>query len=141
MVFHLTAAAHDIAAARIEDTVAGTAGNIHCLKNMDMIARHLTVTYEEAGCCKRSKAAAYDIGIFLINAVWFFRACKCFVVSVGIIDSLAVFVVTTAFCVAVAVCGCLLFLFRSLIIFFLCEVCSSESGCKYRCCCKFFVCL
>ena len=27
------------------------------------------LTIEEAGCCKRSKAAAYDIGIFLINAV------------------------------------------------------------------------
>ena len=52
MVFHFTSASHDIAAGRIEDAVAGATGDVHRLQNMNVLARHLTVTDEEAGCCE-----------------------------------------------------------------------------------------
>ena len=52
MVLHLTSAAHHVAAGRIEDAVAGSTGDVHCLQNMNVLARHLTVTDEEAGCCE-----------------------------------------------------------------------------------------
>ena len=45
MVFHLTAAAHYIAAKRILNTVSGTTCNIHSLQNMDMLTLHLAVAY------------------------------------------------------------------------------------------------
>ena len=57
MVFHFTSASHDIAAGRIEDAVAGTAGNVHSLQNVDMGAWHLGITNEEAGSSERSTGA------------------------------------------------------------------------------------
>ena len=49
MVFHFTAASHDIATCWIKDTIAGTTGDVHSFQNVDMGTRHLTVTNEEAG--------------------------------------------------------------------------------------------
>ncbi len=46
VVFHLTAASHDVAAGRIVDTVAGTAGDVHGFQNVDVIAFHLAVSYK-----------------------------------------------------------------------------------------------
>lgn len=91
MVFHFTSASHDIAAAGIKDAVAGSSGNIHCLKNMNMRAGHLAVAYQEAGSGKRSKTTSYNVGIFMVNAFRLFRTGKGFVVSVAVIDSFAVF--------------------------------------------------
>ena len=64
MVFHFPAAAHYIAAGRIEDTVAGAAGNILDLQNVNMGAGHLSVAYKEAGRRQEAKAAAHQVCIF-----------------------------------------------------------------------------
>ena len=88
VVFHLTAASHDVAAGRIVDTVAGTAGDVHGFQNVDVIAFHLAVSYEEA---------------LLIDAFRFFRSCEGFVVSVGVINAFAVFLIFSALGVAVII--------------------------------------
>ena len=101
MVFHLTAASHDVTACRIKDSVAGAAGNIHSFQNVDVGTGHLSITDKEAGSSERSKSASYDVCMFVVNTFRFFRAGECFVVSVCIIDTFAVFFVLAAFCVAV----------------------------------------
>ena len=71
VVFHLTAASHDIAAGRIVDTVAGTAGDVHGFQNVDVIAFHLAVSYKEARCCEGCEAASYEVCALLIDASGF----------------------------------------------------------------------
>ena len=101
MVFHFTAASHDIATCWIKDTIAGTAGNIHGFQDMDMGTRHLCITYEEAGSGERSKSASNDVSVFVIHTFWFLRTGECFVVTVCIINTFAVLFIFAAFCVAV----------------------------------------
>lgn len=78
MILHFTTAAHDIATARIEDTVTGPACNVHSFKNMNMLSRHLSVTNKETCRCQRSKTTAYDIGMLLIHTLRLFRSGKSF---------------------------------------------------------------
>ena len=101
MVFHFTAASHDVTACRIKDSVAGAAGNIHSFQNVDVGTGHLSITDEEAGSSERSKSASYDVCMFVINAFRLFRTGESLVVSVCIIDTFTVFFVFSAFCVAV----------------------------------------
>ena len=101
MVFHLTAASHDVTACRIKDSVTGTAGNIHSFQNVDVGTGHLCIADEEAGSSERSKSASYDVCMFVINAFRLFRTGESLVVSVCIIDTFTVFFVFSAFCVAV----------------------------------------
>jgi len=103
VVFHLTAASHDVAAGRIVDTVAGTAGDVHGFQNVDVIAFHLAVSYEEARCCEGCEAASYEVCALLIDAFRFFRSCEGFVVSVGVINAFAVFLIFSALGVAVII--------------------------------------
>ena len=101
VVFHLTAASHDISACRVENTVAGTAGNIHSFQNVNMGTRHLCITYEEAGSGKRCKTASNDISVFIIYAFWLFRMGECFIIAIGIVNTFAVLFIFAAFCIAV----------------------------------------
>ena len=135
MVFHFTSASHDIAAGRIEAAVAGTAGNVHSLQNVDMGAWHLGITNEEAGSSERSKTASYDICVFVIYAFRFLRAGKCLIVTVGIVDAFAVLFVFAAFCIAViSSCsfGFFCFGFFDLLVF-LRSLCKHGS-CSGSCC-------
>ena len=52
MVLHLTTTTHYITSCRIKNTITCTACNIHCFQNVNIFTRHLTVSYQEAGCCK-----------------------------------------------------------------------------------------
>ena len=103
MIFHLTAATHDITSGRIKNSIAGTAGNVHGFQDVDMIPGHLCISDQEAGSCQGSKAASYDVSIFLIYTFRFLRMCKCFVVSVGIIDAFAVAVIFSALSVTIVI--------------------------------------
>ena len=47
MVLHLTSATHYIASCRVIYTIAGTTSYIHSLKNMNILSRHLCVSYKE----------------------------------------------------------------------------------------------
>ena len=106
VVFHLPAASHDISPAGVKNTVAGPAGNVHGLQNVDVGAGHLTVSYKEARCCERSQSAAYQICIFVVNAFRFFGTGECFVVTVGVVNALAVFLIFAALCIAVTIVDC-----------------------------------
>ena len=64
VVFHLTAASHDVAAGRIVDTVAGTAGDVHGFQNVDVIAFHLAVSYKEARCCEAARPLPTRYALF-----------------------------------------------------------------------------
>lgn len=124
MVFHLTAASHDVSSHRIKNTVACTACNVHRFQDVNVVARHLCVSYKEASCCQRSKSASYQICMLVIYAFRFLWAGKCFVVTVCIINALAVFLIFAALCIAVIrvyVCFCDLFLFAALV----CQNCCS----------------
>ena len=135
VVFHLTAASHDVAACRIEDTVAGTAGNVHGFKDVDMGTRHLCITYQEAGSSKRCKTASDDVSVFVIYAFRFFRAGKRFVITICIIDAFAVFFVFAAFCIAVIRAGSFGFLcFCSFAFFVFLRVFCEHCGCSGSCC-------
>lgn len=73
MIFHLTSSAHHVTSGRIEDTVTCASCNIHCFQDMDMISRHLSVSYQEAGSCKRGEPASYDISTLLFHPLRFFE--------------------------------------------------------------------
>ena len=132
MVFHLTAASHDVSSHRIKNTVACTACNVHRFQDVNVVARHLCVSYKEASCCQRSKSASYQICMLVIYAFRFLWAGKCFVVTVCIINALAVFLIFAALCIAVIrvyVCFCNLFLLTA----FICQDCCSCTCCG-KCC-------
>ena len=101
MILHLTSASHNISSGRIKNTITGTTCDIHCFQNVNMISRHLCIPYQEAGCCQRSQSASYQICMFIIYAFWFFRAGKCFIISICIIYTLAVFLLFAALGIAV----------------------------------------
>ena len=129
MIFHLTSATHYISSARVKDTIACTACDIHCFQNVDIFSRHLSVTNQETSCCKRSKTTSDDICMFIIYAFWFSRMSKCFVVTIGIINSLAVFFIFSTLCIAVftRVVKCIIF------FFFLCLSCFIFLSCCHCC--------
>ena len=135
MVFHLTSATHYISSARIEDTITCTACNVHCFQNVDILSRHLSVTYKETGCCKRCKSTSYDVSMFVIYTLWFSRMGKCFVVTVGIIDSFAVFLIFSTLCIAIFTCvvKCIIFFFLLCFCCFIflscCHCCYASSNC------------
>ena len=129
MVFHLTAASHDVSSHRIKNTVACTACNVHRFQNVNVVARHLCVSYKEASCCQRSKSASYQICMLVIYTFRFLRAGKCFVVTVCIINALAVFAALCIAVIRVYVCFCDLFLFAALV----CQNCCSCTCCS-KCC-------
>ena len=103
MIFHFTAAAHHIPSGWIENTITGTACNIHSFQNMNMRARHLTVTYKETCRCQRGKTTSYNIRIFLIHTLWLLGPCKSFIISVTVINTLAVLLILSTFRIAVAI--------------------------------------
>ena len=132
VVLHLTAASHYVSSHRIKNTVACAACNVHCFQNMDVVTRHLCVSYQEAGCCQGSKSASYQICVLVIYAFRFLRAGECFVVTVCIINALAVFLVFATLCIAVIrvyVCFCDPFLLTA----FICQNCCSCTCCG-KCC-------
>ena len=132
MVLHLTAASHDVSSHRIEDTITRTACNVHRFQDVNVVARHLRVSYKETSCCQSRKSASYQICMLVIYAFRFLRAGKCFVVTVCIINTFAVFLVFTTLCIAVIrvyVCFCNLFLFTA----FICQNCYSCTCCG-KCC-------
>ena len=135
MVFHLTTATHDISSGRIKDSIAGTAGNIHGFQDVDMITWHLCVSYQEACSSQGSKTASYNVGMLVVHTFRFFRTGKGFVVTVGIINPFAVFVMLSTLGVAV-VCSSFfhmeVFLFVDLSCFFHQHGCAG-SGCR-KCC-------
>ena len=101
MVLHLSAAAHHIPSGRIIDTVTGPSCYVHGLQDVNVIAGHLSVAYQETGCRQGSQAAAYDISVLLIHTLGLPGSCKSFIVSVGIINALAVLIKSAKFCIAV----------------------------------------
>lgn len=85
VVIHLTAAAHYEALGCIINAVAGAACQRQMLKQGDVLARHLSVTDEEAGCRKTCKAGAYYVGGFFIDTFGLFRGGKSFIVTAAVI--------------------------------------------------------
>ena len=85
VVVHLTAAPHHVAEIFEFVAVAGAAGEVPLLQNVDMLALHLAVPHEIAGGGQGRQAAADDIGGFLIHALGLLGAGKGFVVTAGII--------------------------------------------------------
>ena len=101
MIFHLAATAHHISSGCIINSIACATGNVHCLQNMDVRAGHLSIPYQEAGCCQSRKTTSNNVGIFILHTLRLFRPCKCLIISVRIINSLTVFLVFSPFCIAV----------------------------------------
>ena len=105
VVLHLPAAPHDVAPAGVKDAVAGAAGHVHGLQDVDVVPRHLAVPHQKTGGRQGGQAAAHDPGLFFLHAGGFFGPGKGLVVAAGIIDALAVFVVFAPLGVAVAALG------------------------------------
>ena len=85
MIIHFAATAHDIAKLRIFIAVTGTTRNGVLFKNVYMPARHLTITYQIAGCSQSSKTGTNDIGRFVLNTLRLSGTGKSLVVTTGII--------------------------------------------------------
>ena len=135
MVLHLTSAAHHISSGRIIDTVAGASCNVHRLKNVNVGTFHLTVSHQEAGCCQRGQSAADNIGTLLIHTLRLSRSRKSLVITVGIVDTLAVLLMPAALGIAVFRSRLLLdrFLLRTLAVVLMaaCRQCRHTcSGCQ-----------
>ena len=132
VILHLTAASHDVSSHRIEDTITCTACNVHRFQDVNVVTRHLRVSYKEASCCQSRKSASYQICMLVIYAFRFLWAGECFVVTVCIINALAVFLIFATLCIAVIrvyVCFYDLFLFAALV----CQNCCSCTCCS-KCC-------
>ena len=85
MVFHLPAAADDKAQLRVQDAVAGAAGQSGFLEDVDALTRNLSVTDQESGGSQAGKAGAYQPSGFLIGVVRLAGTGKGFVVSIGVV--------------------------------------------------------
>ena len=121
VVLHLPAAPHDISAGGVVDAVAGAAGYIHGLQDVDTGTIHLSVPHQETGCRQSGQAAAHNIGALLLHARRLLRPGKGLVVAVGIIDALGVFLVSAQLRVAV-VTAVLRLTFRLGILLILCRL-------------------
>ena len=62
---------------------------------------HLTVSHQEAGCCQRGQSAADNIGALLIHTLRLSRSRKSLVITVGIVNTLAVLLMLAALGIAV----------------------------------------
>ena len=93
VVLHLPATPHHIAPAGVEDAVAGTAGHVHGLQDVDVVPGHLPVPHQEAGRRQGRQAAAHNVGALVLHALRLLRPGKGLIVAVGVIDALAVFLV------------------------------------------------
>ena len=106
---------------------------------MDVIARHLSVAHQKASCRQRSKTASYNICALLVHTLRFLRAGKRLVISVRIVNTLAVLLMFPAFRVAVLLfdrlfhCLFLRFLLRILVTLH-CRRCCDSGACRERCC-------
>ena len=133
MIFHLTSATHYITSGRIINAITCSTCNVHCLQNMDVISRHLSISYQKAGCCQRSKTASYNVCTFFVNPLRFLRSCKSFIVTVGIINAFAVFFIFSALCIAVFLLRCICCRFFHLIfdviLMILCGKCHGSCAC------------
>ena len=87
MVVHFPAAPHDVAQILELIAVAGAAGQVALLQNVDVLTFHLAVPHQIAGGGQGRKAAAHDIGGFLIHALRLLGAGKRFIITTGIIHS------------------------------------------------------
>ena len=68
---------------------------------MDVLSRHLGITDEKARRRQGRETASHKVRGLLLDPRRFLRAGECLVVSVCVVDSLAVFIVFSQFCVAV----------------------------------------
>ena len=138
MVFHLSAAPHDISSGCIKDTVTGSSGNIHGFQNMNLFSRHLAIPYQKAGCSQSCKTASHNICAFLFYAFRLFRSCKSFVIPPGIINPFCISYLFSPFCITIClITGMLLNFFFLILDFFLfinrrscscCKGCNSDSN-------------
>ena len=127
VVFHLPAASHDISPAGVKNTVAGPAGNVHGLQNVDVGAGHLSVPHQKTGGCQGCQAAAHNIGVFLLHTLRFLRPGKGLIVAAGIVDTLPVSLVAAQFGIAVGIGRGVHCFFRSLLC--VCQLLCSHSRC------------
>ena len=97
MILHLAAATHHISTGRILNTVTCTACYLHRLQNMDIFSRHLCVSHKKTRRRQRSQSTSDDISRFALDSRRFLRARKRLIISLRIINSLAVFLLAAAF--------------------------------------------
>ena len=81
MVIHFTAAAHDITDFRIVPSVTGTASDRIAFKEMNVFTRHLCITHEKTSCRECRKSGSDEVGGFMVNSLWLFRAGKRLIVT------------------------------------------------------------
>ena len=137
VVFHLTSATHYITSCWVINSVARTTGDIHSFKNMNIFALHLSISYKKTCSCKWSKSTSYKICTLVINTFRFFRPCKCFIITVWIVNTFTVLCIFATLCVP----ECIMFFFLNffysffLLSFFAlcCNCCNSCSNCYQRC--------
>ena len=94
MIFHLPSTPHHIASGRIMDSIAGTSSNVHGFQYMNIFAWHLCIPYQETGRRQGTKAASDQIRSFSFYSHWFLWSGKCLIVSLRIINTLAVLFLT-----------------------------------------------
>ena len=108
---------------------------------MNMRTWHLTITHQKTCCCKRCQTTTNQISIFFFYSFRFFRTRKCFIISITIINSFAVFFVFSSLRITI-----IRFFYRFLFYFsfrfclfiiFCCNSCS-HSCCKCNSYCQTF---
>ena len=135
VVFHFTAASHDVAACRIKDTIAGTTGNVHGFEDMDVGTRHLCVTNKEAGSSERCRPLPTMVACLSSTPSGFSGRANTSSITICIVDAFAVLFVFAAFCIAVVRSGSFGFLcFCSFDLFIFLRVFCEHCGCSGSCC-------
>ena len=85
MVVHLPAAPHDIAQVLELIAVAGSAGQVALLQNVDVFALHLAIPHQIAGGGQGGQTAAHQIGGLVVHPLGLFGTGERLVISAGIV--------------------------------------------------------
>ena len=85
VVVHFTPAAHHIAQAGNIRAIACAAWNRVFFEYVDVIAGHLRIAYQVAGCGERGQPRADDVRVLVVDARRLLWTGECFVIAAGIV--------------------------------------------------------
>lgn len=87
VVVHLPSAPHNIAHTGHLVAIQSTAWAGIPFQNMNMFSGHLGIPNHKTSRRKGGQSAANQIGGFVVNTLWLFGSCKCFIITAGIIHN------------------------------------------------------
>ena len=85
MIVHFAAATHHIAKAGNIKTVTGAAGYRVLLKDVDVLARHLTITHQTTGCRQCRQSGTDDVCMLVVHVGRLLRTCESLIIAAAVV--------------------------------------------------------